>query len=99
MEKNNTTRKMSRYIKSDRAKSLLSAGFSVIVVDEKKMPVHKWKEFQQRQPTAQEMEHFMSQPTAWRFGYPCGFGDLFCVDIDLKVLPYIHLVLPTIYSM
>jgi hypothetical protein len=78
---------MSRYIKSDRAKSLLSAGFSVIVVDEKKMPVHKWKEFQQRQPTAKEIEDFMSRPSAWRFGYPCGYGDLFCVDIDLKVLP------------
>lgn len=78
---------MSKHIKSDRAKSLLSAGYSVIVVDDKKMPVHKWKEFQQRQATEQETDTYMSRPTAWRFGYACGFNNVFCVDIDLKVLP------------
>lgn len=78
---------MSKHIKSDRAKSLLSAGYSVIVVDEKKIPVHKWKEFQERHATEQEMDAFMARPTSWRFGYACGFNDVFCVDIDLKVLP------------
>ena len=78
---------MSKHIKSERAAGLLAAGYSVLVVDNKKMPLHKWKELQTRQGTKQEIDAYMEKPGAWRFGYACGYNDIFCVDVDLKVLP------------
>lgn len=78
---------MSKYIKSDRAKALLGAGYSVIVVDEAKRPVHLWKECMTKAATEAQLEKWCADPKAYRLGYPCGYGKMFCVDIDLKVLP------------
>jgi hypothetical protein len=78
---------MSKHIKLDRGKSLLAAGYSLIVAGEDKLPCHKWKELQTRQWSHDELERSVAIPKAWRYGYATGFGDVFCVDVDLKVLP------------
>lgn len=78
---------MSKYIKSDRVRALLSSGFSVVVVGQDKLPLHKWKEYQTSAPTEADVLKWAGNDKAFRLGYPCGFGGLFCVDIDLKVLP------------
>ena len=78
---------MSKYIKRDRAKSLLSAGYSLCVVGEDKRPLHKWADLQSRQPTDNELEGWMQSSNAFRFAYVCAVSDIFCLDIDLKVLP------------
>jgi hypothetical protein len=78
---------MSKHIKLDRGRALLSSGYSLIVAGNDKLPCHKWKELQTRQWSNEELEKHLSIPNAWRYGYATGFGDVFCVDIDLKVLP------------
>lgn len=78
---------MSKYIKSDRAKALLGAGYSILVAGESKQPVHAWKQYQTAQINEADLDRAMSNDKAWRFGYCCGFNGVFCVDIDLKVLP------------
>jgi len=78
---------MSRYVKLERGKSLLSAGFSIVVVDENKRPTHKWSELQTRQFTEHELEKELVNSNIWRYGYVTGYNNVFTVDIDLKVLP------------
>jgi hypothetical protein len=78
---------MSKYIKTDRANALLNAGYSLCVVGEDKRPLHKWAELQNRQPTEVELQKWMQHPNAYRFAYVCAVSDVFCLDIDLKVLP------------
>ena len=78
---------MSKYIKTDRANALLKAGYSLCVVGEDKRPLHKWAELQHRQPTQEELHSWMQLPNAYRFAYVCAVSDVFCLDIDLKVLP------------
>ena len=78
---------MSKHIKSDRAQALLRAGYSVIVVNEKKVPIHHWKSCMTAAATEKQLSEWCTMPTAYRLGYPCGYNDAFCIDIDLKVLP------------
>lgn len=78
---------MSRYIKQDRAKAMIQAGYSILVAGETKQPVHPWKICQTAQMPEAELDKAMTSDKAWRFGYVCGFGGYFCIDIDLKVLP------------
>ena len=78
---------MSKHIKLERGKSLLNAGYSLLVASEDKMPCHKWKELQERQWTEQELESATQNQKAWRYGYVTGYGGLFTVDVDLKALP------------
>jgi len=78
---------MSIYIKLNRGKELIAAGYSVFVVDEKKQPMHRWKDRQTVAFTDAELEKDIAKPNAWRYGYATGFCDLFTVDIDMKVLP------------
>jgi hypothetical protein len=78
---------MSKYIKSDRAKALTQAGYSLLVAGQNKQPIHPWKACQTAQMTEADLNRSMESGNAWRFGYCCGFNGVFCVDIDLKVLP------------
>jgi len=74
------------HVKLDRAKKLLNCKYSILVVDDKKRPLHKWKEFQTDQMSQAQLEKEVQNFDAWRFGYATGYGDVFCIDVDLKVL-------------
>lgn len=78
---------MSKHIKTQHGHSLLASGYSLIVVDEQKRPLHKWKEQQTIALTNEQLDALTSNPNAWRYGYATGYNDLFTVDLDLKVLP------------
>jgi hypothetical protein len=78
---------MSKHIKTQHGHSLLAAGYSLIVVDEQKRPLHKWKEQQTTALTTDQLDTLSANPNAWRYGYATGYNDLFTVDLDLKVLP------------
>jgi len=78
---------MSKHIKLDRGRFLLTAGYSLIVAAEDKMPCHKWKDLQERQWTTDELEKAINTPKAFRYGYVTGYNGVFTVDVDLKVLP------------
>jgi hypothetical protein len=78
---------MSKYIKLERGKQLLSAGYSLIVAGEDKLPCHSWKQLMTKAWTVDELEKNIDNPKAFRYGYPTGFNDILVIDIDLKVLP------------
>lgn len=78
---------MSKHIKTQHGHSLLAAGYSLIVVDEQKRPLHKWKDQQTTALTADQLDVLSDNVNAWRYGYATGYNDLFTVDLDLKVLP------------
>lgn len=78
---------MSKHIKLDRGKSLLSAGYSLLVASEDKLPCHPWKALMTTPWTIVELEKNIQNPKAFRYGYPTGYNDVLVIDIDLKVLP------------
>lgn len=78
---------MSKHIKLERGKLLLSAGYSLLVAREDKTPAHPWKRLQTESWTTTELERAIAIPDVWRYGYCTGFNDLFVIDVDLKVLP------------
>lgn len=87
---------MSKYIKIDEGLRLLASGYSVMVIDEGKIPlmydevegkkVKTWKALQENPVTDNQLKEACMNPEAWRFGYACGYNDVFVIDIDLKVL-------------
>jgi len=74
------------HIRLDRARKLLNCKYSILVVDDKKRPLHKWKDFQTFQISQKQLEKEIENFDAWRFGYATGYENVFCVDVDLKVL-------------
>ena len=60
-------------------KQLISLGFNVIPLNEDKTPKKSWKEFQDKPVN--------SVPESNYYGLICGYNDVECIDIDLKVLP------------
>lgn len=78
---------MSKHIKLDRGKSLLAAGYSLLVASEDKLPCHAWKALMTTPWTLAELEKNIQNPKAFRYGYPTGYNDVLVIDIDLKVLP------------
>jgi hypothetical protein len=78
---------MSKYIKLERGKSLLAAGYSLLVAGEDKLPCHGWKALMTTPWTTAELEKNIQNPKAFRYGYPTGYNDILVIDIDLKVLP------------
>jgi mRNA-degrading endonuclease HigB of HigAB toxin-antitoxin module len=78
---------MSKYIKLERGKSLLAAGYSLLVASEDKLPCHQWKALMTTPWTVAELEKNIQNPKAFRYGYPTGYNDILVIDIDLKVLP------------
>jgi hypothetical protein len=78
---------MSKHIKLERGRVLLSAGYSLLVANENKAPAHSWKDLQLKAWTNEELEKAIQKPNLWRYGYCTGYNDVFVVDVDLKVLP------------
>lgn len=68
----------------DAALEYLDQGFSVIPVKQAdKRPYIKWGQFQQRLPTADELEHWWSQWPEANIAIVCGeISGIFCVDAD-----------------
>lgn len=71
-----------------RAINLLNAGFSVMPISEGKRPLIKWKEYQSKKITVQELQGYESK--AKGFGIITGFFDVECIDVDLKVFPSVQ---------
>jgi hypothetical protein len=63
-------------------RKLASEGFSIIPVAEDKKPIGKWKEYQNKCRTPDEVENLTSP----LFGLVTGVGGLEVIDIDLKVI-------------
>lgn len=66
-----------------RAINLLNAGFSVMPIAEGKKPLIKWKEFQTKKIEGRDLQDF--EPLTHGYGIICGFWDVECIDVDLKV--------------
>jgi hypothetical protein len=60
-------------------KSLISLGFNIIPLNEDKTPKRSWREYQEK-PVSGLME-------SNHYALICGYNDVECVDVDLKVLP------------
>lgn len=69
-------------ITKDYIKKLGSIGFSIIPVDEKKVPIGSWKQYQTSKRTSDELDFLNCS----KYGLVTGFNDLEVIDIDLKVL-------------
>jgi hypothetical protein len=69
-------------ITKDYLKKLSSIGFSIIPIDENKIPIGKWKDYQNSKRNTDEIELL----NCTKYGLVTGFNDLEVIDIDLKVL-------------
>lgn len=78
---------MSKHVRLEKGKSLLAAGYSLLVASEDKLPCHSWKALMTTPWTVAELEKNIQNPKAFRYGYPTGYNDILVIDIDLKVLP------------
>ena len=63
-------------------RKLASEGFSIIPVNENKIPIGKWKERQTIPYTSEQIESI--EAPLW--GMVTGINDIECIDIDLKVI-------------
>jgi hypothetical protein len=60
-------------------KQLITQGINIIPLNPEKTPKKSWKEYQDKKVvTIIESDHY---------GLICGFADIECIDVDLKVLP------------
>jgi len=66
----------------DYLKKLSKLGFSIIPIDENKIPIGKWKDYQNSKRNTDEIELL----NCTKYGLVTGFNDLEVIDIDLKVL-------------
>lgn len=66
-------------MKHDYIKQLILLGYNVISLNEDKTPKKAWKDFQDK-PVNNIIESNY-------YGLICGYNDVECIDIDLKVLP------------
>jgi hypothetical protein len=68
-----------------QANKLLDIGYSLITVDDKKVPNYPWKAYQSEKITKEQLEkQYKTLNTAY-LGYVTGFNDLEVIDIDLKI--------------
>jgi hypothetical protein len=66
-------------------KKFIDTGYSVIPVQENKIPALAWKKYQTQQCTKTEVDEWYSKKfTKW--GFCTGFNNLEVIDIDLKIL-------------
>ena len=70
----------SNYIKS------MAANFSIIVADEKKVPVSGWKDSQVQATPASKIIELAKKKNAHYLGIVTGYDGLEVIDVDLKVL-------------
>ena len=66
----------------DYLKKLSNLGFSIIPIDENKIPIGQWKNYQTSKRNTDEIELLNCN----KYGLVTGFNDLEVIDIDLKVL-------------
>ena len=69
-------------VNKDYLKKLSNLGFSIIPIDENKIPIGKWKDYQNSKRNTDEIELL----NCTKYGLVTGFNDLEVIDIDLKVL-------------
>lgn len=67
------------------AKKLIDLGYSLIVSDDKKIPIGSWKQCQQKAFTKEEFEEKYKSQKAHYVGFLTGYNDIECIDVDLKV--------------
>ncbi len=67
------------------AKRLIDSGYSLIVSDDKKIPIGSWKECQKKAYTKEEFEQKYNSPKAHYVGLVTGYNGIECIDVDLKV--------------
>lgn len=72
-------------IELQRYKRLINEGFSLMTIGEGKKPNYKWKELQKNPLNEEEFERRFNNPTTKGVGILTGYGDLECIDVDLKV--------------
>ena len=83
---------MSKLTKLDRGKALLFSGYSVMPVDKYKIPCwyesgkRTWKRLMTEPLSESELEVAIDHEKTWRYGYATGYNDVFCLDVDCKVL-------------
>jgi len=63
-------------------RKLASEGFSIIPVEDDKRPKGPWKKYQKEHRTPDEVEAL----DAPLYGLICGYNDVECIDVDLKVI-------------
>jgi hypothetical protein len=68
-----------------RAINLLNTGFSVMPISDGKVPLIKWKDYQNKKIGVEELQKF--EEKAKGFGIITGFWNVECIDVDLKVFP------------
>jgi len=68
-----------------QANKLLDRGYSLITVNENKVPNYPWKEQQSNQLTKEKLQEQYNTATTKFLGYVTGFNDIEVIDIDLKI--------------
>ena len=66
-------------MKYEYIKQLIAQGINIIPLNPEKTPKKSWKEYQDKKVVTIIKSDF--------YGLICGFADIECIDIDLKVLP------------
>ena len=67
------------------AKKLIDSGYSLIVSDDKKIPIGSWKQCQKTPFTKEQFEEKYKSARANYVGLITGFNGIECIDVDLKV--------------
>lgn len=70
----------------NRCNRLFDDGFSLITVNDNKIPNIKWKEYQTSPMNKDTFENFYTLPSTKGVGIITGYADLEVLDIDLKVM-------------
>jgi hypothetical protein len=70
----------------DRARQLIDNNLSLIAIGDKKIPWHKWKEYQTTIVTKDRFEQLYHDPKTCGVGIVTGYNNLEVIDVDLKIL-------------
>ena len=70
----------------DSCTYLINHNFSLIPITDNKMPVIKWKQYQEKAMSESEFENFYNLPKTVDVGIVAGYMGLEVIDIDTKVL-------------
>ena len=66
---------------------LINHGFSLIPIKEDKLPIIKWKQYQEKAMSESEFENFYNLPNTVDIAIVVGRMGLEVIDVDTKVLP------------
>ena len=74
-----------------RCNKLIDCGYSLIGVGSDKIPFHSWKN-SQKQPLSKELfKKIYEDKKCEGVGIVTGYNDVYCIDVDLKVLESLEL--------